>query len=247
MLPPSALAARRASSRETSRISRCRPSDGLGPAAGEWWWSVTVSWRATERPVSTAPTPNSAELGRVAGGVQAAMPTVRLAIPTVRRRPWATVSVVEAQSEPSPAGLGGGWRPRGPSATLRVTSMNCSDRRIPPSPSVIVWCIFCTSAARPSGRPSTITNSHSGRVRSSGSCTNGGGQVEQLAQRAGLGQGEVAHVPVDVEVGGVAPLRRAPAGRGPGTTRWCRRGMRDDGHAASAGGSASGRASGRAA
>ena len=47
-------------------------------------------------------------------------------------------------------------------------STNASDSRRPPTPSVIVWWIFCSSATRPSGSPSMSVNSQSGRARSSG-------------------------------------------------------------------------------
>ena len=40
---------------------------------------------------------------------------------------------------------------------------------MPPSPSVIVWCIFDTRAALPPRSPSTTVNCQSGRIRSNGS------------------------------------------------------------------------------
>ncbi len=46
--------------------------------------------------------------------------------------------------------------------------MNSTDMRMPPLPSVMVWCSFWTIAARPSGRPSITVNSHRGRFGSSG-------------------------------------------------------------------------------
>ena len=96
----------------------------------------------------------------------------------------------------------------GGSGASRSKSRYCSDIRTPPSPSVIVWCIFASSAALPPRRPSTTTNCHSGRVRSNGSSVDQRGQVEQLAERARLGQGDAADVVVDVEVGVVDPHRR---------------------------------------
>ncbi len=55
---------------------------------------------------------------------------------------------------------------RGPGSRSR--SRNSTESRMPPSPSVIVWCIRCSIAARPPRSPSMVTNSHSGRSRSKG-------------------------------------------------------------------------------
>ena len=72
--------------------------------SGERCGSVTVSWRATERPVSTAPRAELGELGR--GGARCRPPSRprgrRCRVP--RRQPWARVSVVEPHSDPPPAG-----------------------------------------------------------------------------------------------------------------------------------------------
>ncbi len=57
----------------------------------------------------------------------------------------------------------------GGSGASRSKSRYSNDSWIPPSPSMIVWCIFCTSADLPPRSPSTIQNCHSGRVRSNGS------------------------------------------------------------------------------
>ena len=62
-------------------------------------------------------------------------------------------------------------------------STNASDKRSPPTPSVIVWWIFCSSATRPSGSPSMIVNSQSGRARSSGCSERDGAEIEQRAFR----------------------------------------------------------------
>ena len=59
----------------------------------------------------------------------------------------------------------------GSSGASRSKSRYWSDICTPPSPSVIVWCIFWISAALPPRSPSTTTNCHSGRVRSNGSMT----------------------------------------------------------------------------
>ena len=50
----------------------------------------------------------------------------------------------------------------------RSKSRNCTESRMPPSPSVIVWCRRWSMAARPPRRPSMVTNSHRGRSRSNG-------------------------------------------------------------------------------
>ena len=77
--------------------------------------------------------------------------------------------------------------PGGPGAigsvASRARSMNCSDIRMLPSPSAMAWWSFCTIAAPSSSRPSTTTNSHSGRVRSNGRLHERGGEVEQLSHR----------------------------------------------------------------
>ena len=94
-----------------------------------------------------------------------AMPTGRRNPPTNRSR---TVSAV--------VGDGGGpttsalTAARGSgSGASRAKSRYCRAICTPPSPSVIVWCIFCTSAALPPRRPSITVNCQSGRVRSNGS------------------------------------------------------------------------------
>ena len=60
--------------------------------------------------------------------------------------------------------------------------------------------------------PSTTKNSHSGRVRSNGSLTMRS-RIAELAQRARLGESDVADVVVDVELGVVDPDRRGEAHR----------------------------------
>ena len=57
----------------------------------------------------------------------------------------------------------------GQGAFIQKMHHTISDSLMPFSPSVMVWCIFCTIAPRPSASPSTTVNSHSGRVRSKGS------------------------------------------------------------------------------
>ena len=113
-----------------------------------------------------------------------------------------------------PASMRLGRRPVGGamgSVASRARSMNCSDRRMPPSPSVMAWCSFWTIAARPPSRPSTTTNSHSGRVRSNGSCTIAAARSSSWRIEPGAGQGHPAEVVVEVEVGVVPPLRRGQA------------------------------------
>ena len=90
--------------------------------------------------------------------------------------------------------------------------MNCSDMRMPPSPSVIVWCIFCTrrraAALERRRRARTPTAGGCGRTGPARSCD---AEVEQLALGARRGQRDVAQVVVDVEVGVVVPLGRGEA------------------------------------
>ena len=101
----------------------------------------------------------------------------------------------------------------GGSGASRSKSRYCSDSCTPPSPSVIVWCIFWTSAALPPRSPSTTTNCHSGRVRSNGSATISVARSSSWRIDARLGQGDVADVVVDVEVGVVDPQRRREVDR----------------------------------
>ena len=192
MLPPSSLAARCTSSRGTSRISRPRPRLGSSHS-GEWWWSVTVSWRATDCPASSAPAPEARAGGR--GGGRWSRPARwcgrRCRRPAASRGPGCRWSSPTAIRRPTGSGRSSTSSSIG---TSRATSMNCSDRRMPPSPSVMVWCIFWMSAARPSGRPSTTHElpERAGAVERV--LHEQGGQVEQLAHRPRLGQGQVAHV-----------------------------------------------------
>ena len=76
----------------------------------------------------------------------------------------------------------------GGSGASRSKSRNCSDICTPPSPSVIVWCIFCTSADLPPRRPSTTTNCHSGRVRSNGSSVSSVARSSSWRSVPGLGR-----------------------------------------------------------
>ena len=84
--------------------------------------------------------------------------------------------------------------------------------RTPLTPSVIVWCIFVTSAALP---PSQTLDDEELPQRA-GAVERieheQAGEVEQLAARAGSGQGDAADVEVDVEVGVVGPDRGAEPG-----------------------------------
>ena len=91
------------------------------------------------------------------------------------------------------------------------------------SPSVTVWCIFWMNAALAAlhAVDDVELPQRPGAVERVGQ--HGGGQVEQLAQRPGGGQSDVADVVVEVDVGDVDP--RPAAGRtGRSWTRWRRRG-----------------------
>ena len=113
------------------------------------------------------------------------------------------------------------------SGASRSTSMNSIDIRTPPSPSVIVWCICCTIAARPPSRPSMTVKRHSGRARSKGSAARRAARSSSWRSVPGAGQGDAADVAVEVDVRVVDPLRRgqpaeaghAPAGAGGGRRR----------------------------
>ena len=85
--------------------------------------------------------------------------------PIIRSR---SVATVDGAGGIAAASTVAGSRGGGPGAS-RSKSRYCNDISTPPSPSVIVWCIFDTSADLPPRNPSTTTNCHSGRVRSNGS------------------------------------------------------------------------------
>ena len=140
--------------------------------------SSSVTWRAT--PIGSRKPPISRSRS-VAGG---------------RRRRWCGAASIVAGSS------GGG------SGASRSKSRNCSDICTPPSPSVIVWCIFCTSADLPPRKPVDDDELPQRAGALERVERDQRGQVEQLAQRARLGQGDVADVVVDVEVGIVDPHRR---------------------------------------
>ena len=146
----------RASARSTAASGGRRPRRAGGPASG--WWRPS---RPGARPAATATCSGSA---RQVGG--RARPGRRAASALRRGRPL-TASTAPAHGGRSGGG-GGPSSSGGGSGASRSRSMNSSDIRMPPLPSVIVWCIFCTIAARPSGRPSITVNSQSGRDRSNG-------------------------------------------------------------------------------
>ena len=90
--------------------------------------------------------------------------------------------------------------------------------RTPPSPSVMVWCICCTSAARPSARPSMAVKRHSGRLRSNGSAASTAARSNSWRSEPGAGRAMVRMCQSRSIVGVVAPLGRgqaAEAGRDP--------------------------------
>ena len=104
--------------------------------------------------------------------------------------------------------------------------MNCSDRRMPPSPSVIVWCIFCTqgrpAARRARRRARTPTAGGCGRAgpartgrpgRTAGARCPGSGRARWRTWRSMSKSGSSCH-----SGGAMRPSA--------GTTRWCRRGIR---------------------
>ena len=90
-------------------------------------------------------------------------------------------------------------RPGASGSGSRSKSTRLSESFSPPTPSVIVWWIRWSSAARPPSRPSMSVNSHSGRDRSSGGAVSDRGDVEEVAHRPRLGERDPADVVVDVE------------------------------------------------
>ena len=148
---------------------------------------ATSRWRRSERSVHSGDrafsvSPSSLRMARsvsaaavVASGIwagSASRSLTCLTMPNGMRSEPASRSRIESPELPSV-----GHAPSsssssvgiGSSGASRSKSRNSSDSCTPPSPSVIVWCIFSIRAARPPSRPSTITNCHSGRVRSNGS------------------------------------------------------------------------------
>ena len=172
-LPPRARAASFTSSSRSCDTPNHRPRD-RSVHSGEWRWS-TLTWRSADRA-----TPVSSALRWCSwSGCTAALVRALVAArawPARSRTVWWRASAVRVHQPcgsspalplpsagcPLPAaGSAGG-------AGSRSKSRNCTESRMPPSPSVIVWCRRWTMAPRPSDRPSTTTNSQSGRVRSNG-------------------------------------------------------------------------------
>ena len=187
---------------------------------------------------NTAPTPLAVPTGLVTTDL-----TTRWATPPMRRTLWVTASRADSPKS-SPTGVsstsitGSGW------TVSRSRSVNFSASRMPPSPSVMVWCIFWNIAARPPyealdddelpQRPGALE-----RVEQQL-----GGQVVQHLVVAGRRHRHPADVVVEVELGIVGPRRRREAahaghhplaqagdvGHGDGeaaaqasrTTAWCR-------------------------
>ena len=210
-VPPRRLAASLVSRNGARTTSKWRRSE-RSVHSGEWAFSTSDSCDRTPRTVSTV----AALAAGIAVGSMSSSCTWR-ATPSGSRKPPAIRSRIDSAA----VGLGGGGVMSAASSSIgggggasRSKSRNCSDICTPPSPSVIVWCIFCTSAALPPRRPSMTVNCHSGRIRSKRVVDEQRGEVEQLAHRARLGQRDAADVVVDVEVGVVDPRRRRQVHRG---------------------------------
>ena len=181
---------------------------------GERAGSDTTTWRMADCPSSTqlAGEPDELRSGRAGG--RGSPSAVRRAMPRPRRSWWVSVSTVVSTRLRVDRRRARGRSGAIGSVASRAMSMNCSDMRMLPSPSAMAWWSFWTIAARPSSRPSTTRNSHSGRVRSNGVPTNVAVRSSSCRIDPGLGSADRAEVVVEVEVGLVAPLgRRQPAER----------------------------------
>ena len=188
------------------RALRSTPASGPG--------RTPRTWRMADCPSSTSSPASADDLARVAQEAEAALGGA----------PRDAEAAAQLVGERVDGGLdeAGVDRRRGTgrsgaigSVASRAMSMNCSDMRMLPSPSAMAWWSFWIMAARPSSRPSTMRNSHSGRVRSNGVPTNVAVRSSSWRIDPGFGQRRPAQVVVEVEVGLVAPLRRGqPPERG---------------------------------
>ena len=189
--------------------------------SGERARSTSESWATTPRTVSIAAV---VALGMAAGS--ASRSRTCLETPSGRRNPPTTRSRMASAAEgdggaptgpPSVRSIGGG------SGASRSKSRYCSDICTPPSPSVMVWCIFCSSAALP---PQPFDDDElpqrSGAVERVERDQRG--EIEQLAHGPRLGQGDAADVLIDLEIRGRRPTAARRSSTGVGWTRHPSRG-----------------------
>ena len=208
-VPPSRLAAAFVALNGARTTSSRRCSE-RSVHSGECAFSTSESCATRPRIVPTV-----AELAAgIAIGSASSSMTWR-ATPIGSRKPPATRSrtVSAAVGAGGTIGSTDSGSTAGGSGASRSKSRYCSDICMPPSPSVIVWCIFDTRAALPPRSPSTTVNCQSGRVRSNGSSVISVPRSSSWRIEPGLGQGDAPDVDVDVEPGVVGPHRRRQVDR----------------------------------
>ena len=209
MLPPSL---RRGGAQRLERrarwISKWRRSE-RPVITSERAGSVTSAWRWSEREQAGGVGRAARHLGRmrddVAGGPDRAAHGVDAALRGVDHGVCASPRAEWSGSRAPVVGASSGACGSG----SRSKSTSASESFRPPTPSVIVWWIFWSSAARPSARPSMSVNSHSGRARSSGCSASAPQRSSSARSSPGAGTRDDADVGVEVEGRVVGELRAA--------------------------------------